>query len=389
MRVPDNLLFSLFQEQERKIREKLSEKTLEISTGRKYLRISDEPTATYHILELKKEIAQLSQYAKNRLFADTNLSYIDLNLGKIEDSLNLLYAKTIQAKNQILQPNQLVAIGELFSSTLRSLLDRVNDQLGGNYIFGGASLSKKPFDENSLEYVASKENFDVWLSENYKIGVFLRGDETFGVNVAISNVSFATPNTQFNNGGVLDIKVGSTQINVSYSSGQTLEDLVNFINSNYANLLEAKVSQNPDGTYSLMLMPKDISADIWVDASGGDFDMGSTDFYLPNILQVVRRIGNKLSNAVHPDDSDLMLLQRSFERISFRRSQVGSSLSQVKNLQPIQEALEDNLNKNKSDVEDADLPQSLMDYTRYKIAYEALMRIIADQKDMSILRYLR
>lgn len=392
MKVPDNLLFSIFQEQDARIRKNLSEKTLEISTGRKYQGISEDPSATYNVLELKKEISQLSQYAKNRLFADTSLSYIDLNLGKIEDSLNLLYAKTIQAKNQTLQPNQLVSIGELFSSTLRSLLDRVNDQLGGNYIFGGASLTQKPFDENTLNYMASKESFKVWLSDNYKVDALLRGDETFGVNVAISNAKFSSPSTNFTVGGTLNISVGSTNISVSYGtpSTSTLKDLVDVINSNYSNLLSAKVSQNPDGTYSLMLMPVDISKDISVsDTSGGDFDTGATDFYSLNVLQAVKRVGDKLSGAMYPDDSDLMLLQRAFERVSFRRSQVGSLLSQVKNLQPTQESLGDNLNKQKSDIEDADLSQSIMDYTRYKLAYEALMRIIADQKDMSILRYLK
>ncbi|MFN3599561.1 MAG: flagellar hook-associated protein FlgL [Aquificaceae bacterium] len=389
MKVPDNLIFALFKEQDGRIRRNLLDKSLEISTGKKYQRISDEPSATYELLDLKKEIAQLSQYSKNRLFADTNLSYIDLNLGKTSDSLNLLYAKTLQAKNQILQSDQLVAIGEFFSSALRSLLDRVNDQLGGNYLFGGSSLTKKPFNENTLQYEASNETFKVWLSENYEVDVFLRGNEVFGVNFAISNASFASTGTQFTNGGTLTINVGSSAININYSAGQTLTDLVDQINNNYSNIIQAKVSQNPDGTYSLAIMPVDISKDISIsDTSAGDFDTGSTDFYSPNILQAVKRVGDKLSNGVYPDDSDLMLLQRAFERISFRRSQVGSSLSQVKNLQPVQEHLSDNLQKQKSDIEDADLPQSIMDYTRYKVAYEALMRIIADQKDITILRYL-
>lgn len=385
MKVPDNILFSIFQEQDARIRKNLSDKTLEISTGRKYQGISEDPPATYNVLELKKEISQLSQYSKNRLFADTSLSYIDLNLGKVVDSLNLLYAKTIQAKNQTLQPNQLVSIGELFSSTLRSLLDRVNDQLGGNYIFGGASLTQKPFDENTLNYMASKESFKVWLSDNYKVDALLRGDETFGLNVSISNAKFSSPDTNFTTGGTLNIKVGATNISIIYSNTQSLKDLVDVINSNYSNLLSAKVSQNPDGTYSLMLVPVDVSKDISVSGTG-DF---STGFYSPNVLQAVKRVGDKLSGAMYPDDSDLMLLQRAFERVSFRRSQVGSLLSHVKNIQPVQESLEDTLNKQKSDIEDADLSQSIMDYTRYKLAYEALMRIIADQKDMSILRYLK
>lgn len=318
------------------------------------------------------------------------MSYTDFNLGKITDSLNLLYTKTIQAKNQVLQSNQLITIGELFSSSLRALLDRVNDQLGGNYIFGGASLTQKPFDDNTLNYVASREGFKVWLSDNYKVDAFLNGGEVFGLNVVISRASFSSPVANFNTSSTLNVSVGKTAININYTTSQSPNDLVEFINSNYSSLLQARVSQNPDGTYSLMLMPVDISKDIAVlDISGGDFDVGASDFYSPNVLQAVKRIGNKHSSSLYPDDSDLMLLQRAFDRVSYRRSQVGSVLSQVKNLQPVRENLRDNLNKQKSDFEDAELSQSIMDYTRYRIAYEALMRIIADQKDMSIIKYIR
>lgn len=397
MKVPDHFLFSIFQEQDASIRKRLSEKTLEISTGKKYQSISDEPTATYDVLNLKKEIAQLSQYSKNRLFADTNLSYIDFNLGRIEDTLNTLYAKTIQAKNHILQREELRAIGELFSSSLKALLDRVNEKLGENYLFGGASLTVKPFDENTYQYIASSENFKVWLTDNYQVDVFLRGDKTFGLNVAVSLASFSSTGTTFASSGTLNITVGTTTISINYDNDttttsvpSTLDELTSYINSNYSNLITAKVSQNPDGTYSLMLVPKEVDKEISVsDTSGGDFDMGAQDFAYPNVLQAVKRVGDKLLGGMYPDESDLLLLQRAFERVSFRRSQVGSTLQEVKNLQPLQENLRDNLSKQKSDIEDADLSSSIMDYTRYRMAYEALMRIIADQKDMTILNYLR
>jgi flagellar hook-associated protein 3 FlgL len=390
MKVPDNLLFSIFQQQDARVRKNLSEKTLEISTGRRLQDISEDPPSTYHVLNLKKEIAQLSQYSKNRLFADTVLSYMDSSLGKVVDTLNQLYAKTIQAKNQVLQKEELRAIGEYFSSNLKALIDRANDQLGGNYLFGGASLTQKPFDENTLSYMASPEDFKVWLTENLQVSVFLKGGETFGLNVAISQATFASPGVNFNTAGTLSISVGNVSLNVSYTTTQTLNDLANFINSNYSNLVNAKVSQNPDGSYSLMLMPVDISKDISVqDTSGGDFDAGASDFYYPNVLQAVKRMGDKLLGGMYPDDSDLMLLQRAFDRVSFRRSQVGSVLASVKDLQPMQESLQDSLNKQKSDIEDADLSTSIMEYTRYRLAYEALMNIIADQKDMTILRYLK
>ncbi|RMH81026.1 MAG: flagellar hook-associated protein 3 [Acidobacteria bacterium] len=390
MKVPDNLLFSILQEQEARIKEGLLDKTLEISTGRKYRSISDEPAATYDVLNLKKDIAQLSQHSKNRLFADTALSYVEFNLGKIEDTLRLLYTKAIQAKNQILQEEQLRAVGEVFTSSLRYLLDRVNEKLGQNYLFGGASLTKKAFDENTLEYIASVEDFEVWLTDNYKAKVFLNGEKTFELNVAISEASFTSPDSNFTNSGTLSITVGSTNISLNYSTTQTLTDLVNTINSNYSDIMHAEVGQNPDGSYSLVIAPTRIDDDITVsDASGGDFNTGQQDFYKPNVLQAIKRVGDKLTSGFYTDDSDLILLQRAFERVSLKRSQVGSALSQVKNLQPVQESLSDNLNRQKSDIEDADLAESIMEYTRYKLAYEALMNIIAEQKGITILKYLR
>jgi len=48
----------------------------------------------------------------------------------------------------------------------------------------------------------------------------------------------------------------------------------------------------------------------------------------------------------------------------------------------------DNLKKQKSDNEEVNLSESIMEYTRYRTAYDALMRIVADTRDMTILKYL-
>jgi flagellar hook-associated protein 3 FlgL len=161
--------------------------------------------------------------------------------------------------------------------------------------------------------------------------------------------------------------------------------LAQYINDNLGDKLHAFVSQNPDGSYSLALATVELSASVQFDTITGDL---STGFENPNILQVVKRVKEKLQGGFHPDDFDLFSLNRAGDLVSLRRSEVGSVLSTVKNLQPTQENLDVVLKKQKSDLEDADLSESIMEYTRYRIAYEALMRMVADQKDLTILRYL-
>ncbi|MCI4458368.1 MAG: flagellar hook-associated protein FlgL [Thermocrinis sp.] len=389
MKVPDNLLFSLFIEQDARIKKELSEKTLDVSTGRRLRALSDEPTATYNVIELKKEIAQLSQHSQNRLFADTNLTYVDFTLGKVWDTLKELYATTIRAKNSAtLTSDQLYALAEQFDKDLGHLLDMANDKLGQNYLFGGSSLTVKPFDPNTLNYTASSQDFEVWVSENSKVSVFLRGDKVFGSNLYISKVSYASPTTSFTTPGTITLQVGSNTYTINYGGAgepQNIQELAQYINNNFGDKLHAFVSQNPDGSYSLALSPVELSANVQFISITGDLSPG---FENPNIFQVVKRVKDKLQGGFYPDDFDLFSLNRASELISLRRSEVGSVLSTVKNLQPTQEELDVVLREQKSDIEDADVSESLMEYTRYRIAYEALMRMVADQKDLTILKYI-
>jgi flagellar hook-associated protein 3 FlgL len=129
----------------------------------------------------------------------------------------------------------------------------------------------------------------------------------------------------------------------------------------------------------------ELSASVQFITISGDL---STGFENPNILQAVKRVKEKLQGGFYPDGFDLFSLNRASELISLRRSEVGSVLSTVKNLQPAQENLDVVLKKQKSDIEDADISESIMEYTRYRIAYEALIRMVADQKDLTILKYL-
>jgi flagellar hook-associated protein 3 FlgL len=389
MKVPDNLLFSLFIEQDARIKKKLSEKTLDVSTGRRVRALSDEPTATYNVIELKKDIAQLSQHSQNRLFADTNLTYADFALGKMWDTLKGLYATTLRAKNSAtLTPDQVSALAEQFDKGLGHILDMANDKLGQNYLFGGSSLTVKPFDPNTLNYTASSQDFEVWVSENSKVSVFLRGDKVFGSNLYISNVSYASPTTSFTTPGAITLQVGSNTYTINYGGAgepQNIQELAQYINDHFGDKLHAFVSQNPDGSYSIALAPVELSANVQFIGISGDL---STGFENPNILQVVKRVKEKLQGGFYPDDFDLFSLNRVGDLVSLRRSEVGSVLSTVKNLQPTQENLDVVLKKQKSDLEDADISESIMEYTRYRIAYEALMRMVADQKDLTILKYL-
>ncbi len=389
MKVPDSLIFSIFKEQDAKIREKLLDKGLEVATGKKYMRISEDVWATYNVLNLKEDIAKLSQHSKNRLFADMNMSFVDSVLGNIGDILKGLYTKGIQAKNEINTSDQLVAISEYFSESLELLLSKANEKLGNNFIFSGANIDVRPFDEN-FNYNGSGESFKVWVAEKQLTDVFMPGGEVFSINSVMSSVSYASAEDPlsslgFTGTGTLTINYGSSTYTINYSDVDSLTNIVERINSNTNGEVNAFVTENPDGTFSLRITGVDVKKSISVtDSTGGAF--GS--FNQESIFNVVARVRDKMKNGFYPDDSDIYVIQRSYDHIALKRSEVGSKLSSVRLEETAQENKDLSLRKQKSDIEDADLSDSITEYTRYRLAYEALMRIVADQKDITILKYL-
>jgi flagellar hook-associated protein 3 FlgL len=476
MKVPDLLLFSIFQKQDERIRREIARRTIEISTGRRIHNISDDPPATLNVLSLKKDIAQLSQFSRNRLFADLNLTYADFVLSKMSDRIKGLYTKIVQAKNEIHTEDSLRAIGVEIGEALDFLLDMANEKVGDNYLFSGTSLTTRPFD-GSLSYLGSDKTFNVQIGEENFVPVFRPGGEVFSTNVYELDTTYPSPDTNLGLSGTLTVSYNTTTVSLDYGDGvwyltvkvqdpdvplsaygvkgdllldgnpkilnlgsYTLNDLVNTINSdpdfNAANVsatlvtnpdgtytlklvdsdggntvtdteglvleantvgnlvrifntlsppdLRAYLHQKRDGSYTLRLIPEDLSTDLNVSFSGSPLG----GFYTLNVFQIVKEVSEKLKEGLTPDESDLKGTQRAYDKVTAERSEVGSVLSQVRSLQDVQENKMDQLKRRKSDEEDAELSESLMEYTRYRMAYEALMRIIADTRDMTILRYL-
>lgn len=297
MRIPDLIFYLFFQIENQKVRKNIEEKYTEIITGKRILNPSDDPASTNEILNLKNEINKLSQFSRNRLFADTVLSYADTLLSGIEDRLRSLYATALRAANQTLTTYQLTAIGKEFEEALKLLLNTANEKIGNNYIFSGNALTNKPFDEVTLDYIAgSSGDFTVYIDENYSVSTFLEGGRVFGITTSDPSVN--------------------------------------------------------------------------------------------NIFKVIKSIADKLQNGQSLDSTDIENLQKSYEQVSKIRAEIGSILKELRNEQVYQETRKDTLEKQKSDMEDADIAKSISDYERYKLTYDAIMKLFVNHRGLSILDYI-
>ncbi len=481
MKVPDNLLYTVFKYQDDRIRESIAKKMIEISTGKKVHNISDDPVVTQSVMNLKKDISQLSQFSRNRLFADINLTYIDFTLGKISDKLKEIHSKVILAKNGTNTPDTLISFAAELDKALSYLLDRANEKVGENYIFSGSALTTKPFDSN-FNYLGSQRTFDVQMDEGSFVEVFQPGGKVFSTNVYTMDTLYNSPTDPFGVSGTMNVTYDAVNVSVDYGRGiwylsakvsdpnvplsnyglegdlilydnamnevarianygsLSLNDLVTQINTTFGGQnISAAIVNNPDGTYTLKITDGDVPPDNFISDTGNNVLESNNlqnfvsilnavspeelrafvhqvpdgrytlrlipeeirtsvnitftgtalgNFSTSNVFQIVSEIKDKLLSSLSPDDSDLAAVRRSYDKVIYERSKSGSILSQVRSLQDTQETRMDTLRKQKSDAEEVDLSESVAEYTRYRLAYEALMRIVADVKDITILRYL-
>jgi len=183
MKVPELALFRFFELQNEKTRERMSKQFERLASGKRFLNPSENPYDAYQVLELKKEIAKISQFSRNRLFSDNALSHADTILAGIEDKLRELYARTIRGANQLLKQEELKAISEEFSQALKILVNQANERFGNNYLFSGDKLTTKPFDETTYDYNGSQNDYEVVLEESLRAKTFFAGSEVFGIRV--------------------------------------------------------------------------------------------------------------------------------------------------------------------------------------------------------------
>ena len=382
MKVPDLIFFKFFQNENARLRKEIGEKYLELVSGKKIQKPSDDPLAAYNVLNTQTEISKLSQFSRNRLFSDISLSHADVILNGIEDKLRQLYSRTLRASNDILKEEELKAIGKEFEEALKVLVRQANEKVNGNYIFSGDSLTTKPFDENTYDYLGSNNSFKVLISENLSVDTFLSGSEVFGnvsINLTVYDVEISGFDNIPNNDDV------SFTIDTTTIAGDSLDEILQKIKENFGESIKFYTYKNASGNTVIRL----VSENTFTVSAGSSTNVSFIDLSgIDNVFKIVKYVKDKLTQGIKVGYEDVYMMELAINKVISSRAKIGSILSEVKNYQNYQEDKKLSLEKRISDLTDADMAQSISDYERLRLTYEAVMRIFADARNLTILRYI-
>ena len=166
----------------------LSKTEMQLATGRKILRPSDDPVNSAKVLNLKESIAMSEQHLRNAEMATASLSYEEATLEGVSDNLQRARELMLQGMNDTNSVQSRSAIAEELKQIREAVFNLANTRdEQGEYIFAGSKVPTAPGPYKSInpqdDVVSFEGNSDqrmIQLGVGQKVITRDSGDQVFG-----------------------------------------------------------------------------------------------------------------------------------------------------------------------------------------------------------------
>lgn len=127
---------------------KLQKSELQIASGLRISKPSDDPSAAVKVLDLKANLDVLDQYSRNSAIAEASLGFEESVVANVNNTLQRIRELSVQGNNSTLQDRDKQSIADEIYQRLDELVSLANTRDSqGEYIFGGYKVDSPPFVE--------------------------------------------------------------------------------------------------------------------------------------------------------------------------------------------------------------------------------------------------
>lgn len=148
----------------------------QVSSGKKNIRMSEDPLAASKSFALDHSIANIEQMQKDVADSKNVLKQTGNTLQSVSKSLSRVNEITIQALNGINGLGELKAIGTEVDQILKQVVSLANTKEEGHYLFGGDGTAQPPFAADGT-YQGGEKDIAWTLNDGYEVNVFRNGKD--------------------------------------------------------------------------------------------------------------------------------------------------------------------------------------------------------------------
>lgn len=264
--------------------QRMNETQLQLATGRKINKPSDDPVGITYGLRYRAELASNEQYQKN---VDNAISWLEFNdtvLNQTGNVLQKVRELSVQAANGTNPQSALDSIKEEMGQLKEQLVDIANSKLNGKYVFNGQEYDKKPYDfpsnadgtsdtSGAASVTTDIGELQYMVGESVQLSINVTGTEVFGsgqvsVFVLMDRISDALANGEYDKiSDELDNidsrmeKILSTRAEVGAKTNR-IELMQGRLGDLEVNLTELQ-SKTEDANYAELIMRSKIQENIY------------------------------------------------------------------------------------------------------------------------------
>ena len=156
----------------------------QLSSGKEVSKPSDDPMLVSKIMSLRDNIQANEQYNTNISDSIGWVATQDSTLGDVTGTLNRIRDLMIYGSNGSQSDTDRAAIRDEVQQQIGQIVDALNTNFDGRYIFGGQKTTEKPFnlgdDGNTITYLGDENNITREISTGVTIDLITSGEEIVG-----------------------------------------------------------------------------------------------------------------------------------------------------------------------------------------------------------------
>ncbi|MFT7287393.1 MAG: flagellar hook-associated protein 3 FlgL [Halieaceae bacterium] len=369
----------------------------QLSTGRRILSPSDDPSAAVKILDLEEDVRLVDQYARNASLASGQLALEESTLGEVVNVLQRVRELTVQANNATQSPETRAAIAVEIDSRLDELVALANTRDGNDeFIFGGFQSLNQPFSRggDTVSFAGDDGQRFLDISAGAQIAVRDSGSRVF--------LSPRAGNGQFDfSAGVTNS--GSAVVHSSSADNSYVRDdyTVSFLPTDPPSyqVTDSGAAVVAAGTYTSGEAISFAGATLRIE---GEPDAG--DSFLveaaprQSIFTTIAEIATALNGASGGPASDTSVnnalasglnnLDQAIGNVLEVQSEVGVRLNRIDSQQSINEDFRLQLQETLSDVQDLDYAEAISRLNLQLVALQAAQQTYVRVQGLSLFNFL-
>lgn len=382
--------------------QQLQKTELQLSSGLKIMKPSDDPSAAVKILNLNSNIDILDQYNRNIKVAETALAYEESVMANVTNSIQRIRELAIQGNNSTNSDADRASIATEVYSRLDELLTLANTRdANGEYIFAGNRINAPAFANNggNIEYLGDQGQRMIQVGQGNQITIRNNGNDLFQ-SIPAGNGQIQVEATASNAG---TLQVGSYGINSNFVedtytltfSQATLNDPVSYVVSDSATPANVISSGIYDEGETIGIGGAQITF-------SGQPVTGDTVVLEPapnkSLFESVKRLADAL-NTPTPDaagdahfynemSSNILSLDQALSRVNNLRAGVGARLNNLDSVNSINQDFKLQLETVRSDTQDLDYAEAISRFNLQLTALQAAQQAFVKTSNISLFQYL-